>query len=605
MAQNTLWHGDNLLVLRELPAESVDLVYLDPPFKSNTDYNMLYKERDGSQSVAQRQVFSDTWKWDDKAAKTYRQLIEQGGSVSEMIEAFKRVLSTGATRVHARSEMLAYLAMMTPRLIELHRVLKPTGSLYLHCDSTASHYLKLLLDAIFGPDSYINEIIWKRQTSHNDAAQGAKHYGRIHDVLLFYSKSGKHQWSQPYRPYDPEYVEKFYRHVEEHTGRRYRLSDITAPGGASPKKRNPFYELLGVKRYYRFKPSVAHELIAQGRIVQTKPGTVPAQKRYFDEMKGMPVGSLWDDIKPVQAQATERIGFPTQKPEALLERIIEASTAKRDVVLDPFCGCGTTIAVAERSDRRWIGIDITHLAIEVIQDRLAKVGLKEGKDYRVDRRHAPRSLPDIETLAAKNKHEFQGWAVKELGIEPFQLKPGPDRGIDARKVFFDPPGSDNRREIIVSVKGGKLSAGCVRDLLGVVRRERAQIGVLVTLKPPSKAMLRDATDAGHYRGADGLLYSVIQILTVADLVDGKAIQYPLQAVPIVHQVPVMPTVAKRATVRATLPAKRGTVSKPVQQALPTDTEYLQLVPPPRMMKARSRMTLHARGKRVAGGTKKR
>lgn len=275
------------------------------------------------------------------------------------------------------------------------------------------------------------------------------------------------------------------------------------------------------------------------------------------------------------------------------------------MVLDPFCGCGTTIAVAQRLDRRWIGIDITHLAIEVIQDRLAKVGLKEGTDYKVDRRHAPRSVPDIETLAAKNKHEFQGWAVKELGIEPFQLKPGPDRGIDARKVFFDPPGSDNRREIIVSVKGGKLPASCVRDLLGVVRRERAQIGVLVTLNPPSKAMLRDATDAGQYRGADGLLYSTIQILTVADLVQGKAIDYPLQAAPTVHQIPVMPTVAKRATVKATLPAKQRAISKPVQQALPADTEVLQLVPPPRMVKARSRTTLHARARRVAGGVKKR
>jgi adenine specific DNA methylase Mod len=435
MLKNTLWHGDNLAVLRELPSESVDLVYLDPPFKSNQDYNMLYKERDGSCSVAQAQVFCDTWQWDAKAAKAYRQLIEGGGSVADMMEAFRRVLSTGNAKPHGRSEMLAYLSMMAPRLIELRRVLRSTGSLYLHCDSTASHYLKLLLDAIFGSENYINEIVWKRQTSHNDAAQGAKHYGRIYDVLLFYAKGRHYKWTQPYRPYDENYTDKFYKQVEPGSGRRFTLSDITAPGGGSPRKRNPLYEFLGVKRYWRFSEETMKKLHAEGRIIQAKPGSVPRQKRYLDEMKGMPVGSLWDDVKPIQAQANERIGYPTQKPELLLERIITAGTKGSDVVLDPFCGCGTTIAVAQRLGRRWIGIDITHLAIDVITQRLKRQGLKEGQDYKIDRRHAPRALPDLETLAKSNRHEFQGWALREAGIESFQLKPGPDKGIDGARYF--------------------------------------------------------------------------------------------------------------------------------------------------------------------------
>ena len=311
MEPNVLYYGDNLDVLRRhVGDDTVDLVYLDPPFSSNANYNVLFAEH-GEKAAAQVQTFTDTWEWNTIASAAYEEVVEQGGRVAETMRAFRTMIGG--------SDMLAYLAMMAPRLVELRRVLKATGSLYLHCDPTASHYLKLLLDAVFGAENFVNEIVWKRQTSHNDAAQGARHFGRLQDVLLFYAKGPNYEWRQPYRAYDQTYVDDFYRFVEPGSGRRYRLSDATAPGGADPAKRNPHYEFLGVTRYWRFSRERMQELYEAGRIVQTKPGRVPQQKRYLDEMPGMPIGTWWDDILPVQAQGTERLGYPTQKPIALLD----------------------------------------------------------------------------------------------------------------------------------------------------------------------------------------------------------------------------------------------------------------------------------------------
>jgi DNA modification methylase len=574
---NTLFHGDNLDVLRSLDAESVDLVYLDPPFKSNQDYNMLYKERDGSRSAAQTQAFTDTWKWDAKAAKTYRALIEAGGSVADMMEAFRRVLSAGTPRTCARAEMLAYLAMMAPRVVELRRVLKPTGSLYLHCDSTASHYLKLLLDSIFGPDNFKNEISWRRTTTKNDYRQGATNFPRVRDILLYYCRdtNAPPKFQQPFAPYSEKYLATKYRYSDA-DGRRYRLDNLTAPGAGT--RGHPKYELLGITRYWRYSKEKMQALVAEGRVIQTKPGTVPQYKRYLDEVAGIAVGDSWEDIDPINSQAQERLGYPTQKPEALLERIIDASTDEGDIVLDPFCGCGTTIAAAHKMihRRRWIGIDITHLAIDVIVKRLTDQGLQEGVDYKVDARYAPPSLPDIQALASKDKHTFQGWALQQAGIEPFQLKPGPDRGIDGRKVFWDPAGSDQRREIIVSVKGGALPANCVRDLIGTVQRERAHIGVLITLRQPTKQMIHDAAEAPPYRGNDGRSYDGIQILTVRDLLDGHAVEYPLQLV--ARETPTLLNVA---------PEHRAPMTRAIQQALPREDE-LRLVRRKRMAKTTTR-----------------
>lgn len=538
VGENKLWHGDNLDVLRTMGSESVDLVYLDPPFKSDHDYNMLYKERDGSRSAAQEKAFTDTWEWDPKAAKAYRQTIEAGGSVSDVLDAFRRILAEdGGTRTTGRSEMLAYLSMMAPRLVQLRRVLKTTGSLYLHCDAVASHYLKLLLDGVFGSENFRSEIIWKRTSGHSDATR----YGAAHDTILFYTKSDDYTWNAVFQPYEASYVERYYRYKDK-DGRRFMSGDI---GAAGLKGGGYDYEWRGVRRVWRCPIETMRRLDAEGRIFYTRNG-IPRMKRYLDESNGMPAQDLWADIEALRSWHAERIGFPTQKPVALLQRMIDASSNKGDTILDPFCGCGSTIEAAENLGRKWIGIDITHLAIEVIEGRLAKRGLTAGVDYAEDCRFAPATLPDVEALARKDKHAFQAWALQQAGVEPFQLKPGPDRGIDARKIFFDPAGSTQRREIIVSVKGGKLPPTSVRDLIGTVQRERAQIGVLISLKPPTRNMVRDAAEAPTYRGSDGRIYSGIQILTVSDLLDGHSLEYPLQLAIANPAAVIPPTSTQRA-----------------------------------------------------------
>ena len=326
MDSNSLYYGDNLDILRRyVQDESVDLVYLDPPFNSNQTYNILFQEKDGTQSASQIKAFGDTWHWDETAARSYEETVEAGGQVAEAMQAFRKLLGT--------NDMLAYVSMMAPRLVELRRVMKPTSSLYLHCDPTASHFLKLLMDAVFGPANFRTEIIWKRTSVHSDTKQGRKQHGRIHDVLLFYTKTDDWNWNPVYTEYDREYVENFYRFVEPGTGRKYRKDNLAGPGGAA--KGNPQYEVMGVTRYWRYSKERMQELIRQGRVVQTKPGFVPAYKRYLDEMPGVPLQDLWGDIKPIGSQAAERLGYPTQKPVALLERIIQASSNE-----------GTTIAAA-------------------------------------------------------------------------------------------------------------------------------------------------------------------------------------------------------------------------------------------------------------------
>ena len=308
----------------------------------------------GKEDQAQAQAFMDTWTWDDHANQGLAEIQENylGHFTSQSID-----LISGLTKVLGKGSLLAYLVGMTLRIVEIHRVLKSTGSFYLHCDPSASHYLKIILDAIFcaqGGD-YKNEIIWKRSSAHSDAKQGnVVHLGRIHDVILFYTKSIHTVRNEIYESHDKEYIEKFYKHREA-DGRAYQLDNITGPGGAS--KGNPQYEFLGITCYWRYSEKRMQELYQQGRIIQTKLGTVPRYKRYLDETKGIPLQDLWIDIQPISSQAKERLGYPTQKPEALLERIIKASSNEGDVILDAYCGCGTTIAVAEKLNRSWIGVD--------------------------------------------------------------------------------------------------------------------------------------------------------------------------------------------------------------------------------------------------------
>ncbi|MBN1592094.1 MAG: site-specific DNA-methyltransferase, partial [Candidatus Coatesbacteria bacterium] len=485
---NVLFYGDNLEVIRQhLDKDSVDLIYLDPPFNSNQDYNVLFAEKNGSLSPAQIKAFKDTWHWDQDAVWAYQSAVESGGGVSEAMQGFRRLLGD--------NDMMAYLAMMAPRLAELRRILKPTGSIYLHCDPTASHYLKLLMDAIFGPRHFRTEIIWKRSSAHSDTKQGRRQHGRIHDVILFYTKSDDWIWDPIHTPYDQEYIDRFYRYVEEGTGRRYRLGDLTGPGGE--RKGNPRYEVMGVTRYWRYSKEKMQQLIDEGRIIQSRPGCVPAYKRYLDEMPGVPLQDVWTDLKPISSQARERLGYPTQKPESLLERIIKTSSNEGDVVLDPFCGCGTTVAVAHRLKRRWIGIDITHLAVTLMKYRLESTfGDKVRKDFAVI--GEPVSLTGAMALAKENPYQFQWWALGLVGARPAEERKGADKGIDGRLYFHDEGKGGKTKQIILSVKSGHVSVSHIRELRGVVVREEAALGVLISVFKPTQPMRVEAAAAGSY-----------------------------------------------------------------------------------------------------------
>lgn len=504
MAENVLFYGDNLDVLRRhVKDETADLVYLDPPFNSNASYNVLFAEH-GTESAAQIAAFEDTWRWDEAAAAAFHETISAGGDVAQALVAFEQLLG--------HSDMLAYLSMMAPRLVELHRVLKPTGSLYLHCDPTASHYLKLLLDSIFGPTNFRNEIVWQRSSAHNDARQGSRHYGRVTDSLLFYGRSDSNTFHQQYEPYDQTYIDRDYRRVDP-DGRRYRLSDLSGPGGAA--KGNPEFEVMGVTRHWRYSQEKMDALISQGRIVQTRPGAVPQYKRYLDEMPGRPVQNLWADVPVINNRSKEKLGYPTQKPEGLLERVILTSSAEGDIVLDPFCGCGTAVTVAQRLGRRWIGIDVTHLAIGLIKHRLKDAhGIEPPKDYRVV--GEPTDIGGAQQLAADDPYQFQWWALGLVGARPVEGKKGADQGVDGRIYFNDEGPSGRTKQVILSVKAGKTGPTHIRDLRGVVEREKAAIGVLLTMQAPTGPMRSEAASGGVYSSPWGD-FPRIQILSIPEL----------------------------------------------------------------------------------------
>lgn len=486
---------------------------MDPPFNSNANYNVLFAAKDGHQAAAQIQAFEDTWRWDEAAARQFDETVLEGGHVADVLVAFQRFLGT--------SDMLAYLVMMAPRLVELRRVLKPTGSLYLHCDPTASHYLKLLLDAVFGPEHFRTEIIWKRTGAHSDSKQGRKQHGRVHDVLLFYTKSDEWTWNPQHVEYDDEYVSGHYGNVEAGTGRRYQLDNLTGPGGAA--KGNPSYEVMGVTRHWRYSREKMAQLIAEGRVVQTKPGMVPRYKRYLDEGAGLELGDIWIDIAPINSQAQERLGYPTQKPVRLLERIVQCSSNRGEIVFDPFCGCGTTIEAAQKLDRRWIGVDVTHLAISLIKLRL-RDAFGDTTKYQVI--GEPTTAEDAAELAETDKYQFQWWALGLVGARPVDQKKGADKGIDGRLYFRD--GGETMRQVIFSVKGGKLKATDVRDLRGVMEREKAEIGVLLSFEKPTKQMKAEAASAGFYTSPWGK-HARLQLLTVAELLEGARVDIPQTA----------------------------------------------------------------------------
>jgi len=444
--------------------------------------------------------------WDQKAAESFQGVVEAGGKVSQVMQAFRTFLG--------ENDMLAYLAMMAPRLMELRRVLKDTGSIYLHCDPTASHYLKMLMDAVFGPANFRNEIIWKRTSGHSDAIG----YGSVHDTILFYTRSAFARWNDIFQPYDTEYVEQYYRYTDE-KGRRFMSGDL---GAAGLQGGGYDYEWKGVRRTWRVPEETMRRLDAKDRIFYTKNG-IPRMKRFLDESKGLPAQDVWTDIQALRSWHQERLGYPTQKPEALLERILNASSNPGDIVLDPFCGCGTTISAAQKLKRQWIGIDITHLAINLIKHRLQNAF---GEKVQYEIIGEPVSLPDAEELAKQDKYQFQWWALGLVGARPVEEKKGADKGIDGRLYFHD----DRRgktKQIIFSVKGGEtVTVKELRDLRGVLDREKAEIGVLICLAEPTKPMRVEAASADFYDSPWGKKYPRLQILTIAELLNGKKIDYP-------------------------------------------------------------------------------
>jgi DNA modification methylase len=515
MSDNLLYYGDNLDILRRyIKDETVDLIYLDPPFNSNVTYNVLFGEQNGSHAAAQIRAFEDTWRWDQASARTYQETVEAGGRLSQALQGLYQLLGY--------SNMMAYLAMMAPRLVELHRVLKATGGIYLHCDPTASHYLKLVMDAVFGPENFRNEIIWQRALAK---ALATRALPTNHDVILCYQKTPAafYNASATYQPYDEANLDaktaaKY--HHRDQSGRRYQLTSLINP---NPDRPNLTYEFLGVTRVWRWTKDRMEEAYDSGLIVQTAPGRVPRFKRYLDEQRGRPLGDVWTDIPPINAMAQERLGYPTQKPQALLERIINASSNEGHLVLDPFCGCGTTIAVAQRLNRRWIGIDITHLAIGLMKHRLRDAF---GDDVTYQVIGEPVSLPDAQVLAEQDPYQFQWWALGLVGARPVEQKKGADKGIDGRLYFHDEPNA-RTKQVILSVKAGSTGVAHVRDLRGVVEREDAQIGVLISLEEPTHPMRAEAASAGFYDSPGwGTTHPRLQILTVAELLEGKNIDMP-------------------------------------------------------------------------------
>ena len=517
---NQLYYGDNLEILRtHIPDESVDLIYIDPPFNSNQAYNVIFSESDGSSSQAQIRAFEDTWSWGDATEGTYHDLI--GAAPHQLVETIKSFRG-----FLAETNLMAYLVMMAVRLVELHRVLKPTGSFYLHCDPTASHYLKIILDQVFGVENFRNEVYWKRKTGR---AGPTNRFGTSCDILLWFSKSSDYRFSTQYRDNNPEYIEKMFRFTDD-SGRRYRVDNLASP---NPRP-NLTYEYKGYKppaKGWAISQEKMEQWDREGRLhfPKSRDGRIQ-RKRFLDELKGEEVPSLWDDIPAIGAHAKERLGYPTQKPEALLERIIQASSREGDTVLDVFCGCGTAISVAQRLKRRWIGIDITHLAIALMKYRLADTF---GEDAKYEIVGEPRDEASARTLANQDRYQFQWWALSLIRARPYQgKKKGADEGVDGIIYYqdVDPcnPKKALTRKIVVQVKSGKVSVKDIRELKSVVKSQEAVIGVFITLNAPTQPMLKEATTAGRFQWLHVAhkTYPRIQIRTIGELLAGDGIEYP-------------------------------------------------------------------------------
>jgi site-specific DNA-methyltransferase (adenine-specific) len=512
---NHLYYGDNLEVLREhIRADSVDLIYLDPPFNSNATYNVLFRGPSGDASQAQIEAFEDTWHWNNVAEKAFDEVMfGPNADVANMLRAMRSFLKD--------NDMMAYLTHMAVRLVELHRVLKPTGSIYLHCDPTASHYLKVLMDAVFGKENFGSEIVWKRYGAHSNHNR----YGAVHDIVLYYTAGSTFTFNKQYAEYDAEYVKERFR-FSDPDGRKWAEQNLGNPA-VRPNLMYPFKAKNGViyqppANGWKFSQERMEQLDAENRLhYPQKDGGRLRLKSYQDELAGVQLQDIWTDLGSIGSTSGERLGYPTQKPVALLERILSASSNPGDIVLDPFCGCGTTVHAAEKLGRQWIGIDITHLSISLIEKRLkdAFPGIK------FEVHGAPKDLDGARDLSNRDKYQFQWWAVSLVDAVPFGgKKKGADGGIDGH-IFFR-SGAKTVEKAIVSVKGGGVGVKDIRELIAVVDRERAKIGVYISLEPQTEPMKREAAGAGLYDGPTGKVPK-IQLFTIEELFAGKKTQIPL------------------------------------------------------------------------------
>ncbi len=517
---NQLFYGDNLEVLRKhIKDETVDLCYIDPPFNSKRNYNQIYNNV-GKEDQAQAQAFIDTWTWDDYANQGLKEIQEnyQGRFTSQSID-----LISGLTKVLGKGSLLAYLISMTLRIVEIHRVLKPTGSFYLHCDPTASHYLKIILDAIFcsqGGD-YLNEIVWKRTTSHNDAKTN---FSNLNDIIYLYTKGSRYTFNKQYAEYDENYIAKNFRHIDQY-GRRYSSDNLRSP---NPRP-NLTYDYKGFKPHqngWTVSRERMEELDKEGKLIfpKTSDGRIRI-KKYLDEMSGVTLGNNWNDIPPISSQAAERLGYPTQKPEALLERIIKASSNEGDVVLDAYCGCGTSVAVSQRLDRKWIGIDITYQSISLILKRLEDA-FGKGAIENITLNGIPKDMESAKALALKQddrtRKEFEKWAVLTYSNNRATInqKKGSDKGVDGIAYFTGD--KDEPEKIILQVKSGKANSSDIRDLQGTMTREGAALGIFITLNKPTKDMSKEAKEAGIYQSRFmSQPTDKIRIVTIQEIIEDQ------------------------------------------------------------------------------------
>ena len=466
MDVNTLYFGDNLHILRKyIPDECIDLIYLDPPFNSNANYNILFKEPSGKVSESQIQVFNDTWHWTENTVETFDEIIRTSSSeITDLMISLRNVIH--------ENDMMAYLTMMCIRLIELHRVLKPTGSIYLHCDPTSSHYLKILMDTIFSPKNFRREIVYNTGSNISGFKSKANNWIRQHDIILYYTKSSNFTFNKQYTPWNEEQLKEF-KYTDE----------------------------KGVyKRYTKYGKE---------------------HRQYLSENPGIPIGDIWNDIRTFQysSQAKkESLGFPTQKPIALLDRIILASSDPDDIVLDPFCGCGTAVISSCKLNRKWIGIDITHLSVSLMKWRLSEA----FPHVKIKTIGEPKDLSGAHELAKNNRKQFEYWALSLINGKPSGKK-GSDGGIDGYYYFRN---AGNIEKGIIQVKSGHIGVSQIRDLRGVMLRENAPIGIFITLNPPTPQMCKEAALLGQYTDPFGNKYPKLSILTIEDILNHNNIKLP-------------------------------------------------------------------------------